>query len=81
MDGERVRTMDRLVGALRAAGAAPVGVRARRGLVCALRMDGGGRRMQLAGEVLAVERPAAFDVLHILAAPVNGERLARELAV
>ena len=80
MDGERVWTMDRTVGALRATTAAPIGVRARRGLVCALRMDGarGGRGTQLACEDLAVECPAAFDVRHFLAAPVSGER---ELAI
>ena len=82
MDGERVWTMDRTVGALRATTAAPVGVRARRGLVCTLRMDGvgggGGRGTQLACEDLAVECPAAFNVLHFLAAPVSGEQ---ELAI
>ena len=78
MDGECVWTMDRTVGALQATTAVPVGVRARRGLVCARGVDGGGCRMQLAGEVLAVERPAAFDALHFLAAPASGER---ELAI
>ena len=71
--------MHRAVGALAACAAAPVPIRgavsvrerARRGLVCARGVDRREGDVQLGREVLAIERPAALDALHFLAAPVR----------